>query len=94
MSELNGPRQVVIVTCRHGGKDNAITLAWHMPTSHSPAMYAISVGKTRFSHGMIKGSGVFCVNFMSSEQKNAMEVCGSVSGSDWPKWAEYYSHNA
>ncbi len=80
MSELNGPRQIILVTSRYRGKDNIITLAWHMPTSFHPGMYAISVGKTRFSHDLISNSGVFCVNFVSGEYKNAIEVCGSVSG--------------
>ena len=88
MSELNGPRQVALVTSRHAGKDNIITLAWHMPTSFSPGMYAISIGRTRFSHDMIKDSGVFCVNFMHAEHRRGMEVCGSVSGSGTDKFKE------
>jgi flavin reductase (DIM6/NTAB) family NADH-FMN oxidoreductase RutF len=86
MSEINGPRQVVLVTCRNRGKDNIITLAWHMPTSFHPNLYAISVGKTRHSHDMIKNSGAFCVNFMSAEYKDAMELCGSVSGRNTDKF--------
>jgi flavin reductase (DIM6/NTAB) family NADH-FMN oxidoreductase RutF len=88
LSELTGPRQVVLVTSRHGGKDNIITLAWHMPTSFNPLMYAISVGKSRASRDMIAKSGVFCVNFMPSSEKNAMEVCGSVSGREHDKFGE------
>jgi len=86
MPELNGPRQVVLVTCRHKGRDNIITLAWHMPTSFSPSLYAISIGKSRFSHDLVSNSGVFCVNFMSAEHKNGIEVCGSVSGADTDKF--------
>ncbi len=88
MSELNGPRQVVLVTCRHEGKDNIITLAWHMPTSFSPNLYTISVGKSRFSHDVISNSGVFCVNFMSAKDKDAIGLCGSVSGSNTDKFKE------
>ena len=88
MPEIVGPRQVILVTCRDEGKDNIITLAWHMPTSFHPSLYAISVGKTRFSHQMIKNSGAFCVNFMSADFKKEMEVCGSVSGRDTDKFKE------
>ncbi len=88
MSELNGPRQIALVTCRHKGKDNIITIAWHMPTSFSPGMYAISIGKSRFSHDMISDSGVFCVNFISADCRKEIELCGSVSGADSDKFKE------
>lgn len=88
MPDIDGPRQVILVTCRDEGKDNIITLAWHMPTSFHPSLYAISVGTTRFSHDMIKNSGAFCVNFMPADHKKGMEVCGSVSGRDADKFKE------
>lgn len=88
MPEIDGPRQVILVTCRHNGKDNIITVAWHMPTSFNPSLYAISIGKTRFTHDMISDSGKFCVNFMPAEQRKGMEVCGSVSGRNTEKFEE------
>jgi flavin reductase (DIM6/NTAB) family NADH-FMN oxidoreductase RutF len=88
MSELNGPRQVALVTCRHADKDNIITIAWHMPTSFSPNLYAISIGKSRFSHDMISKSGVFCVNFISAEHEDGIRLCGTVSGRDTEKFKE------
>jgi flavin reductase (DIM6/NTAB) family NADH-FMN oxidoreductase RutF len=88
LPEIDGPRQVILVTCRDKGKDNIITLAWHMPTSFHPSLYAISVGNTRFSHDVIKDTGIFCVNFMSADHKTGMEVCGSVSGRNSDKFRE------
>ncbi len=89
MSELHGPRQVVLVSCRHGGKDGIIAVAWHMPTSFRPPLYAVSIGKPRFSHGMIKDSGAFCVNFISDDQKDMMLRCGTTSGRKVDKFAEF-----
>ncbi len=86
MPEIDGPRQVILVTCRDRGKDNIITVAWHMPTSFSPTLYAISIGKTRFSHGMIMDTGRFCVNFMPAEQKEGMAACGTTSGKSSDKF--------
>ena len=86
MPDIDGPRQVILVTCREGGKDNIITIAWHMPTSFIPRLYTISVGKTRFSHDMIKNSQVFCVNFMAADQRKGMEACGSMSGRNADKF--------
>lgn len=88
MPEIDGPRQVILVTCRDKGKDNIITVAWHMPTSFNPSLYAISIGKTRFSHDMIRDSRRFCVNFMSADHKAGMAACGTVSGRSADKFKE------
>ena len=61
-------------------KDNIITLGWHMKTSHNPFLYAISVGKTRYSLSLIRKSKVFVVNFMPIELKDKVVFCGKTSG--------------
>lgn len=66
-----------------------MTVAWHMPTSFKPQLYAISIGKPRFSHNMIKDSGAFCVNFISGEQKDVMVKCGTASARDTDKFKEF-----
>ncbi|MBU1704466.1 MAG: flavin reductase family protein, partial [Nanoarchaeota archaeon] len=90
------PRQVILVTChaeieimgKEIDKKNIITLSWHMPVSFKPSMYAISVGKERLSHDIIKKSGVFCVNFMPYELKDKVLFCGRHSGRTKDKFAE------
>jgi len=85
---IYNPRQVALVTSRAEVnligksvlKDNIITVAWHMPVSFEPMLYAVSIGKTRFSCRLIKESKAFAVNFMPFElQKNAL-FCGTNSG--------------
>jgi len=70
MSEITSPRQTILVSCRDRIKDNLITVAWHMPASFSPELYAIALGKTRFSCRMIKKSKCFVVNFMPFNLKD------------------------
>ncbi|UCD03074.1 MAG: flavin reductase [Candidatus Aenigmatarchaeota archaeon] len=89
MSELHGPRQVVLVSCRHEGKDDIIAVAWHMPTSFKPPLYAISIGLPRFSHDVIKNSGAFCVNFIADEQREMVIKCGTSSGRNVDKFREF-----
>jgi flavin reductase (DIM6/NTAB) family NADH-FMN oxidoreductase RutF len=89
VSELNGPRQVVLVSCRHEGRDDIIAVAWHMPTSFRPPLYAISIGLPRFSHGMIRDSGAFCVNFISEGQKEMILKCGNSSGRNTDKFEKF-----
>ncbi len=96
MSELTDPLQVVLVTSREemdilgkkGVKDNIITIAWHMPVSFNPNLYAISVGKTRFSCEMIKKSKVFAINYVPFELSKAALFCGTKSGMHMDKFKE------
>ena len=96
MSELNDPKQVVLVTSREEMdilgkkqiKDNIITIAWHMPVSFNPNLYAISVGKTRFSCEVIKKSKAFAVNFISFELKDKALIVGTKSGAHIDKFKE------
>ncbi len=93
---IYNPRQTVLVTCRgtikdkFSGKetlkDNIIVLDWHMPLSFKPFLYAISVGKTRFSLNLIKESKVFVVNFMPLHLKDAVLFCGRNSGEHLDKF--------
>lgn len=90
MADIAYPRQAVIVSCRGNTKrafsneieerDNLITLSWHMPVSFDPELYAISVGKERFSHKLIEESGVFAVNFLPYHLKDEALFCGRNSG--------------
>ena len=57
------PRQVILVTSRaevksrfstkHEKKDNIMTLSWHTPLSFNPELYAIIIGKSRFSYQLV-----------------------------------------
>ncbi len=90
------PHQTVLVSMRGEfsvmGKtrevDNLITIDWHMPASFDPAMYVISVGKTRFSLSLLKKSRAFAVNFMGYDYKKEILYCGSQSGMNVDKFKE------
>ena len=96
MSELTDPRQVILVTSREEMdvmgkkqvKDNIITLAWHMPVSFNPYLYAIAIGKTRFSCEIIKKSKAFVVNFVSDKLGKEALVVGTKSGQHIDKFSE------
>ncbi len=90
------PRQVVLVSSRAEAevmgkrqeKQDIITLSWSMPVSFQPELYAIAVGKQRFSYRLIKESGVFCVNFMPYELKDKALFCGRNTGEHMDKFSE------
>ncbi len=98
VSDAANPRQVILVSCRGEVKarfspgkeikDNIMTLAWHMPVSFDPPLYAISIGKERYSLNLIKESNVFVVNFMPFELKKEVLFCGRNSGEHIDKFEE------
>lgn len=93
---IYNPRQVILVSSRADMtilgreliKDNIITVAWHMPISFKPFLYAISIGKTRFSCKMIQKSKVFVVNFISAELEKKALFCGMHTGEHIDKFDE------
>ena len=62
---LNG---VFVVTTKKGDRVNGMTAAWVSRASFKPPMLTVSIGKTRYSHELIKDSGVFAVNALSDKQ--------------------------
>ena len=73
--------QTVLVTCTDGkGKPNIITLAWHTPLSSKPPLYGIAIAPKRYSHGLIKKSKEFVINFMPYSLVKAAQFCGTHSG--------------
>mgnify|MGYP006280601071 CR=1 FL=1 len=83
------PEQVVCATCvDEAGRGNIIPLGWFMPTSFDPAMCAISVGHTRYSHKLITRSREFVVAFPAEGSEEDVRYCGTHSGRDVDKFAE------
>lgn len=96
MIEALNPRETVLVTSRAPMtilgkeviKDNILTVNWHMPVSFKPPLFAVSIGKTRYSEKLIRKSRVFAVNFIPYSMKSAALYCGSYSGEHLDKFAK------
>lgn len=58
---------VYVISTFHNGRANALTAAWVARASFVPPIITISVGKARFSHDMIRDSGIFAVNVLGPE---------------------------
>ncbi|MCX6778179.1 MAG: flavin reductase family protein [Candidatus Micrarchaeota archaeon] len=81
------PVRIVLVTSAdEQGNPNIITLAWAMPTSQQPSMFAISVGKTRHSHKLISEGGEFVLCIPGRGMEKAIEICGTTSGKNTDKF--------
>ena len=92
------PRQVILVSCRGEVKkkfspdkeikDNVLTLSWHTPMSYDPPLYAVCIGKGKYSLDLIRESSVFVVNFMPFKFKKEVLFCGRNSGEHLDKFKE------
>lgn len=88
LTEIVNPRQTILLTTKYKNKENIITLDWHTPLSFEPPMYAVAIGKTRYSLKLIKQSKVFVINFMSPQFQKEILFCGRNSGRDIDKFKE------
>jgi flavin reductase (DIM6/NTAB) family NADH-FMN oxidoreductase RutF len=59
---------VYVISTVHEGRVNALTAAWVARASFVPPLITVSIGKTRFSHGMILDSGVFAVSILAPDE--------------------------
>ncbi len=80
------PMRVVLVTSRHGSKENVISVAWCFPLSSNPPLFGICIEKKRFSYDLIHASREFAINIPGEELKDAVFICGRTSGKESDKF--------
>lgn len=85
---------VFVITTKKGEKVNGMTAAWVSRASFKPPLLSVSIGKTRYSHALIKESGVFAVNVLSEKQIAGGKHFGFKSGRNTDKFRdfEYITH--
>lgn len=82
------PEQVAICIAKDAqGKYNPMTMGWVMPTSYKPPMFAISVGKTRYTCEAIRQSRAFVLAFPSEVQAAQAKLFGTKTGRSVDKLA-------
>jgi flavin reductase (DIM6/NTAB) family NADH-FMN oxidoreductase RutF len=83
------PRQVVLVTCAdEKGRPNVLTVAWSTPLSFDPPLVGVSIGKNRYSHGVISRSGEFAISIPPAPLLEKVKRCGTLSGRNRDKFRE------
>ncbi len=83
------PVETFIVLARdENGTDNPITVNWVMRTSIQPALMAVSIAHSRYSHGVIRQAGSFVIAAPSLEMEEETRFFGTVSGRDRAKLTE------
>ena len=83
------PKVAVIVTASAGGKDNAMTVAWHSSISVKPPLYGISLAPKRFTYSLILESKEFGINFIPWEKAAIAGLVGGTSGKEADKFERF-----
>jgi len=79
----------IIVSCRgKNGENNALAVAYACNCSYDPPMIMIGIVPDRYSYQMIKDTGVFVVNLVSTDNKREFWYLGNNSGRDINKFKE------
>ena len=78
---------VYVVTTRVGEKVNGMTAAWVSQVSVKPLLVMVSIAPPRYSHTLIKESGIFAINVLTTEQVELGKRFGFKSGRKIDKFA-------
>lgn len=78
---------VYVVTTRLGDRINGMTAAWVSQVSFNPLMVMVSIAPARYSHDLIKESGIFAINVLTGEQVDLAKRFGYKSGRKVDKFA-------
>ncbi len=79
---------VYVISAKLGDKVNAMTAAWVSRASFEPPLVTVSIGKTRYSHDMIRDSGVFAVNVLGPDNVETGKHFGLKTGRKTDKFAD------
>jgi len=83
------PMHAVLVSCvGKTGEPNVLPLAWVMPTSRDPALVAVSVAPSRYSHALIEETREFVINLPTVDIVKETLACGRTSGKNHDKFSE------
>lgn len=78
---------VYVVTTKLDSQINGLTVAWLSRASFSPPLISVSIGKTRFTHDLVKKSRVLAVNILAEGQESLARHFGFRSGKEVDKFA-------
>ena len=85
---LLSPVPPAMVTCSDGEHDNIITIAWTGIVNTVPPKTYISVRPSRYSHKIIKESGVFAINLTTKSLVRHADWCGVYTGAKVDKFGK------
>ena len=71
----------MLITAEHNGRANTMTASWGtLGVLWGRPVISLYVRPQRFTYSLLKESKRFSVSFLGEEYRNAMRICGSLSG--------------
>jgi len=83
------PKIAVVVTASSGGRDNAMTAAWHMAIAKKPPLYCVAVSAGHFTYKLVAESKEFGLNFMPNTSAELVAALGGTKGSEMDKFKAF-----
>ncbi len=83
------PRVACVVTAQAKGRDNAMTVAWHVSISFNPPLYGVAISSKKFTYQLITDSREFGVNFLPLARAELLASIGGSSGHEIDKFSKF-----
>lgn len=80
---------IVLVSSKHKGKTNIMTLGWHTVLEFSPSLVGLMISGGNHSHAMIRDSGDCVINLPTLPQLDIVVGIGNTSGAEIDKFAAF-----
>lgn len=84
--QLIEPGPVLMVTTSYKGKDNVMSMSWHMMVDFEPPLIACVISENNYSHELLKKSKECVLNIPPVELINEVIAVGNIHGKDIDKF--------
>ncbi len=83
------PGPIVLVSSRWGGRNNIMTMGWHMVMEFTPSLLGCLISGGNHSHEMIRKSGECVINLPTTKLTDKVIAIGNSSGAEIDKFEEF-----
>jgi flavin reductase (DIM6/NTAB) family NADH-FMN oxidoreductase RutF len=83
------PGPIVLVSSKHKGRTNIMTMGWHMVIEFSPALIGCLISSGNHSHAMIRDSAECVINIPEMPMAPTVAKIGNCSGADTDKFKKF-----
>jgi flavin reductase (DIM6/NTAB) family NADH-FMN oxidoreductase RutF len=83
------PGPIVLVSSRHRGRTNIMTMGWHAVMEFTPSLVGCCISRGNHSHAMISRSGECVINVPTLDLAKTVVAIGNCSGADVDKFARF-----
>ena len=80
------PGPVVLVSSAWQGRNNIMTMGWHMMIGFTPALFGCYIDESNHSYDMVVGSGECVINLPTADLLEQVIGIGNCSGADTDKF--------